>query len=80
VTLPNSARGVEIARCVKNTRAASTVARYSVFCAARSGAQNDKATGMMADWAIWAAGMVFVLVNAFAWTLIRINDIPPSRR
>jgi hypothetical protein len=35
---------------------------------------------MMTSWAIWAVGAMTVLVNVLAWTLVRINDIPPSRR
>lgn len=35
---------------------------------------------MIPNWAIWAGGMVVVLVNLLAWTLVRINDVPSSKR
>jgi hypothetical protein len=35
---------------------------------------------MIPDWAIWAGGMVVVVVNVLAWTLVRINRLPPPRR
>jgi len=34
----------------------------------------------MASWVLWAGGMVLVVVNVLAWTLVRINHIPSSRR
>lgn len=33
----------------------------------------------MGNWALWAIGMIVVIVNVLAWTLVRINHIPSSR-
>lgn len=35
---------------------------------------------MIPNWAIWAIGMVIVVINLLAWTLVRINDLPSIRR
>ena len=34
----------------------------------------------MTGWVLWAAATVVLLVNLFAWTLVRINHIPSTRR
>jgi hypothetical protein len=35
---------------------------------------------MIPNWAIWAGGVILIVVNIFAWTLVRINDLPGRRR
>lgn len=35
---------------------------------------------MIPNWAIWTIGMVIVVINLLAWTLVRIDDIPSRRR
>ncbi len=78
------ARHAKIARRVNQRTRTSRAGAYSGGSAReRSGAYHDtRGTGaaMIANWAIWAIGMVIVVVNLLAWTLVRINDLPSVRR
>jgi hypothetical protein len=72
----------EIARGVNDGTRAATAAGYSPPAPPRERSRYNDGSGaaMIPNWAIWAGGMVLVVVNLLAWTLVRINDLPPSRR